>query len=36
MIKAESIQEAENIDNVELIKILAWAVNKKIRFNEHK
>jgi RNA binding protein fox-1 len=36
MIKAESIQEAENIANFELSKILAWAVNKKIRFNEHK
>jgi ribonuclease HI len=36
MIKAESIREAENIANVELSKISAWAVNNKIRFNEHK
>jgi len=36
IIKAESIREAENIANVELSKISAWAVNNKIRFNEHK
>ena len=36
MIKAKSIREAENIANVELSKISAWAVNNKIRFNEHK
>jgi len=36
MMKAESIQEAENIPNVEMSKISAWAVNNKIRFNEHK
>jgi hypothetical protein len=36
MIKAESIREAENITNVELSKISAWAVNNKIRFNENK
>jgi hypothetical protein len=36
MIKAESIGEAENIANVELSKISAWAVNNKIRFNEHR
>ena len=36
VIKAESIREAENIANVELSKISAWAVNNKIRFNEHK
>ena len=36
MIKAESIREAENIANVELSKISAWAVNNKIRLNEHK
>jgi hypothetical protein len=36
MIKAESIREAENIANVELSTISAWAVNNKIRFNEHK
>jgi len=35
MIKAKSIREAENIANVELSKISAWAVNK-IRFSEHK
>jgi hypothetical protein len=36
MIKAESIREAENIANVELSKISAWAVNNKIRLYEHK
>jgi hypothetical protein len=36
MIKAESIRDAENIANVELSKISAWAVNKKIRFNKRK
>jgi hypothetical protein len=36
VIKAESIREAEDIANVELSKISAWAVNNKIRFNEHK
>jgi hypothetical protein len=36
MIKADSIQQAENITNVKLSKISAWAVNNKIRFNEHK
>ena len=36
MIKAKSIREAENIGNVELGKISEWAVNNKIRFNEHK
>jgi hypothetical protein len=35
-IKAESIREAENIANVELRKISAWALYNKIRFNEHK
>ena len=36
MTKADSIREAENIVNVELSKISAWAANNKIRFNEHK
>ena len=36
MIKADSIREAENINNVELSKISKWAVNNEIRFNEHK
>jgi len=36
MIKAESIREAENIANVELSKIAAWAKENKIRFNEQK
>jgi hypothetical protein len=36
MIKAESIREAENIANVELCKISAWAKENKIRFNEQK
>jgi hypothetical protein len=36
MIKADSIREAENIANVELSKISAWAKENKIRFNEQK
>ena len=36
MIKTESIREAENIANVELRKISAWAQKKKNRFNECK
>jgi len=36
MMKAESIREAENIANVELDKISAWAKDNKIRFNEQK
>jgi len=36
MIKADSIREAENIANVELSKILAWAKDNKVRFNEQK
>ena len=36
MIKAESIREAENIANVELSKISAWAKENKIIFNEQK
>jgi hypothetical protein len=33
-IKAESIREAENIANIELSKITAWAKENKIRFNK--
>jgi hypothetical protein len=36
MIKAESVRDAENIANVELSKISAWATENKIRFNEQK
>jgi hypothetical protein len=36
MIKADSIREAENIANVELSKITAWAKDNEIRFNEQK
>jgi hypothetical protein len=36
MIKADSITEAENIANVELSKVSAWAKENKIRFNEQK
>jgi len=32
MIKAESIREAENIAEVEINKITAWAKENKIRF----
>ena len=35
-VKAESIREAENITNMEMQKILSWAKNNKINFNEHK
>jgi len=31
-----SIREAENIFNVEMSKISAWAKDNKIRFNEQK
>jgi hypothetical protein len=30
----ESIREAENITNIEMNKILNWAKNNKINFNE--
>jgi hypothetical protein len=36
MIKADSIREAENIANVEMSKVSAWAKHNKIRFNEQK
>jgi hypothetical protein len=36
MIKADSVLEGEDIAKVELSKISAWAVNNKIKFNEHK
>jgi hypothetical protein len=36
VIKAQSIREAENIANVELSKISAWAKENKIKFNEQK
>jgi len=35
-VKAESIREAENITNMEMQKIVSWAKNNKINFNEHK
>ena len=36
MIKADQITEAENIANVELSKISAWAKDNKLRFKEQK
>jgi len=36
MIKAETVGEAENIANVKMDKILKWAKDNKIRFNEEK
>jgi hypothetical protein len=36
MVQADSIREAENIDNVELSKITAWAKENQITFNEQK
>jgi hypothetical protein len=35
-VKAESIREAENITNIEMNKILTWAKNNKLNFNEEK
>jgi hypothetical protein len=35
-VKAESIREAENITNIEMNKILTWAKNNKLTFNEEK
>jgi len=35
-VKAESIREAENIANIEVGKITAWAKNNKINFSESK
>jgi hypothetical protein len=35
-VKAESVREAENITNIEMNKILNWAKNNKINFNEQK
>jgi hypothetical protein len=36
MIQADSIREAEDVANVELSKITAWAKENKITFNEQK
>jgi hypothetical protein len=35
-VTAESIREAENITNIEMNKILTWAKNNKLTFNEEK
>jgi len=35
-VKAESISEAENITNIEMHKVLTWAKNNKLKFNEQK
>ena len=35
-VKAERIRGAENITNIEINKILNWAKNNKINFNEQK
>jgi ribonuclease HI len=35
-VRAESIREAENITNIEVGKIMTWAKNNKINFNENK
>jgi hypothetical protein len=35
-VKAESIREAENITNIETDKVLTWAKNNKLNFNEQK
>jgi hypothetical protein len=36
VLKAESIREAENITNIEMNKVLTWAKNNKLKFNEQK
>ena len=35
-VTAESIREAENITNIDMNKVLTWAKNNKIKFNENK
>jgi len=35
-VKAENIREAENVTNIEMNKILNWAKNNEINFNEQK
>jgi len=35
-VKGESIREAENLTNIEMEKIIKWATNNKINFNENK
>jgi hypothetical protein len=35
-VKAESISEAENITNIKMNKVLTWAKNNKLTFNEQK
>jgi hypothetical protein len=35
-VKVESISEAENITNIEMNKVLTWAKNNKLNFNEQK
>ena len=34
VVKAESIREAENITDIEMNKVLTWAKNNKLKFNE--
>jgi len=36
VVKAEGIQEAENITNIEMSKISNWAHNNKINFKKQK
>ena len=33
-VKAESIREAQNITNIEMNKVLTWAKNNILNFNE--
>ena len=35
-IRGKTVSEAENIANIELTKIAAWARDNKVRFNEQK
>jgi len=35
-VRAENVQEAENFANIEISKILNWAKENKINFNEQK
>ena len=36
LIRGESVVEAENYMNLEMRKILDWAQNNKLKFNENK
>jgi hypothetical protein len=35
-VKADSIRGTENITNIQMNKVLTWAKNNKLKFNEQK